>query len=143
MSYLTRGGLALLAALALPAWAATPGTLYKDPNCGCCGAWNEHMKKGGFALETRADANMSALKDRYRVPADLRSCHTAVVGGYVFEGHVSSDLVARVLKEKPRIAGLAVPGMPPGSPGMESPTHQPYKVIAFDRDGRRQVYASR
>ena len=136
-------GLSTLGGISTAVAAEDEVVMYKDPNCGCCGAWNEHMKKGGFALETRADANMSALKDRYRVPADLRSCHTAVVGGYVFEGHVPSDLVARVLKEKPRIAGLAVPGMPPGSPGMESPTHQPYKVIAFDRDGRRQVYASR
>jgi hypothetical protein len=83
------------------------------------------------------------MKRKYAVPEQLQSCHTAIAQGYVFEGHVPADLILRVLKEKPAIRGLAVPGMPPGSPGMDSPNPQPYEVVAFDKEGRVTVYAKK
>jgi hypothetical protein len=83
------------------------------------------------------------VKIKYRVPNRLYSCHTAIIDGYVIEGHVPADLVQRLLKEKPAVIGLAVPGMPVGSPGMEGPNHQPYEVLTFDKDGRISVYARR
>lgn len=134
---------AIAAGFALSAFAAPQGTMYKDPYCGCCTAWSEHMRQNGVELATDAKTPMPTLKDRLGVPRELRSCHTAQIGGYVFEGHVPADLVKKVLKEKPAIAGLAVPGMPLGSPGMEGPRKDAYQVIAFDKQGRSRVYAQR
>ena len=85
--------------------------------------------------------NLDAVPERQRVPVSLRSCHTAVVGGYLVEGHIPAAVVRRLLREKPKIAGIAVPGMPPGSPGMESPNPQAYDVIAFDAAGKTSVFA--
>ena len=115
-----------------PLAAAADGLMHKDPYCGCCTAWAEHMQKNGVALQSRNEADMSTVKAKLKVPADLRSCHTAEIGGYVFEGHVPADLVKKVLKDKPKIVGLAVPGMPMGDPGMEGPSKQPYQVLSFD-----------
>lgn len=129
--------------ISLPALAAPAGTMFKDPNCGCCGKWAEHMAASKLSLSSQPTANMAAVKDRLGVPAALRSCHTAQVAGYVFEGHVPADLVKKVLAEKPAIAGLAVAGMPQGSPGMETGVKQPYQVVAFTRDGRQWTYAQR
>lgn len=135
---------ALLFMLAsLPAMAAPAGTMFKDPHCGCCGKWADHLAANQLELKSDASQQMSAVKDKLKVPAALRSCHTAVINGYVFEGHVPADLVKKVLKEKPAIVGLAVPGMPQGSPGMETGVKQPYQVVAFDRAGKQFVYASR
>ncbi|MCP1289236.1 DUF411 domain-containing protein [Chromobacterium sp. S0633] len=134
---------ALAVSLMSPVVAAAGGVMHKDPYCGCCSAWAEHMQQNGVALQIRNEADMSALKARLKVPADLRSCHTAEIGGYVFEGHVPADLVKKVLKDKPKIVGLAVPGMPMGSPGMEGPSKQAYQVLSFDGQGRRSVYATR
>ena len=122
---------------------ATRVTVYKDPNCGCCTAWNEAMRKAGFQIDVRDTPNISAVKASLGVPNALASCHTGVVAGYLFEGHVPPDLVQRVLKERPALVGLFVPGMPSGSPGMEGPSPERYDVIALGRDQRQSVYATR
>lgn len=88
-----------------------------------------------------SDSRLQAVKEKHGVPPPLRECHTALLAGYVLEGHVPVDVIARLLKEKPPIIGLSVPGMPPGSPGMESSNPRPYEVLAFDRQGRVKVYA--
>lgn len=118
-------------------------TVYKDPNCGCCLAWNAVMQSAGFVIEVRDTADMQAVKASLGVPAELASCHTAVAAGYLFEGHVPPDLVQKVLRERPALVGLFVPGMPTGSPGMEGPNPERYDVVALGRDKRRTVYASR
>ena len=122
---------------------ATRITVYKDPNCGCCANWNDAMRKAGFEIDVRDTANLASVKSSLGVPEALASCHTGVVGGYLFEGHVPPDLVQKVLRERPAIIGLFVPGMPMGSPGMEGPSPDRYDVIALGRDQRRSVYASR
>ena len=117
--------------------------VYKNPSCGCCSMWVDHVKEYGFEARTYTSRKMDALKDRLGVPSDLRSCHVATVDGYIFEGHVPADLIERVLTEKPEIAGLAVPGMVVGSPGMEGHNPQHYDVLAFTADGKTSVYAKR
>jgi len=104
-----------------------------------------YLRESGFPVKIEDHADLRPIKRRHGVPADLESCHTAVVEGYVIEGHVPADVIDRLLRERPAIAGLAVPGMPIGSPGMESPGHAPerYDVLAFDRSGRTTVYARR
>jgi hypothetical protein len=123
----------------------TPMTVYKTPTCGCCKAWVQHVEKSGFKATTHDLNDLSETKDTLGVPDALRSCHTALVGKYVFEGHVPADLIKKLVAEKPaNILGLAVPGMPAGSPGMEVPGRKDaYDVIAFTRDGKRTVYAKR
>jgi hypothetical protein len=118
--------------------------VYKDPTCGCCSQWVEHLKAAGFTVRTTESNDMDAFKDKQGVPARTRSCHTALVGGYVVEGHVPAADVRRMLTEKPAIAGLAVPGMPIGSPGMEVPgmRAQAYNTVAFKKDGSTSVFAS-
>lgn len=128
-------------AFALP--LATRITVYKDPNCGCCANWNGAMRKAGFEIDVRDTPNIGAVKSSLGVPDTLASCHTGVVAGYLFEGHVPPDLVQKVLRERPALIGLFVPGMPVGSPGMEGPNPGRYDVIALDRDRRQSVYASR
>jgi hypothetical protein len=118
-------------------------TVYKSPTCGCCVKWQEHMAYAGFTIEPTEMMNVTPIKDRLGVPGQLRSCHTAVVEGYVVEGHVPEDVVHKMLKERPAIAGIAVAGMPIGSPGMEGPNPQPYNVVAFTTDGSESAYASR
>lgn len=118
--------------------------VYKDATCGCCAVWVAHLEKAGFvAMVTNAD-DMAALKDKQGVPVSLRSCHTGVVNGYAIEGHVPVADIQRLLTERPAIVGLAVPGMPIGSPGMEVPGMKPqaFDVIAFEKDGTRRVFAS-
>ncbi|KLE35762.1 DUF411 domain-containing protein [Aurantiacibacter luteus] len=137
--------LALLA-LAACSQAAQAATyeMFRDPNCGCCLAWARHMDEAVPESVTVTDsADMGAIKDRLGVPQELRSCHTMVVDGYVIEGHVPAEDVARLLAERPEgVTGLAVPGMPAGSPGMEMGDRaQPYQVIAFGEAGQ-SVFAS-
>jgi hypothetical protein len=128
---------------ALPADAPL-AVVYKSPTCGCCNAWVEHMRQSGFRVETHDTSNVDPVKDEGHVPLNGRSCHTARVGAYVIEGHVPADLVKKLLAEHPAdVAGLAVPGMVTGSPGMDGPDPQHYDVIAFTRDGHTRVYASR
>ncbi len=148
---LVGGGVFALLVAGLLSWytpsAAKAGvvTVYKNPSCGCCGAWVDHMRAAGFELEVHDLTDLQAIKAEHGISANLGSCHTALVGGYVVEGHVPADLVQKMLDEKPDIAGLAVPGMVVGSPGMEVPGQpaQPYDVIAFDTSGRTAVYAKR
>ena len=101
-----------------------------------------HLRESGFSIKTNemTDSQLDSIRQKYGVPRSLQSCHTGIVEGYVIEGHVPAQLVLRLLKEKPAMAGLAVPGMPPGSPGMEGPKPQPYDVYSFDRKGRVQVH---
>jgi hypothetical protein len=118
-------------------------TVYRSPTCGCCGDWVEHMRAEGFTVEVENVQDLVAVKNRLGVPMPLGSCHTAVVGDYLVEGHVPADDVKRLLAEAPDAAGLAVPGMPIGSPGMEveGTPAQPYDVLAFARDGATRVFA--
>lgn len=127
--------------------AAVADTLvvYKTATCGCCKDWIEHMEENGFTVVAHDyhAVELNNLKLDAGVQSELASCHTALIGGYVVEGHVPADVVKRLLAERPQITGLAVPGMPVGSPGMEGPFKQDYQVIAFKRDGSREVYAER
>lgn len=118
--------------------------VYKSPTCGCCKQWVEHMRQNGFNVETHDTEGVDSIKDQSSVPMAARSCHTALVGGYAIEGHVPADVVRRLLREHPaNVAGLAVPGMVTGSPGMEGPYPEHYQVIAFTKDGRTSVYETR
>ncbi|HEX6627941.1 MAG TPA: DUF411 domain-containing protein [Gemmatimonadaceae bacterium] len=117
-------------------------TVYKDPSCGCCKNWIEHLIKHGYRVDAKDSPDMAQIKNTLGVPGDLKSCHTAVVDGYLIEGHVPAADIDRLLATKPKIKGLAVPGMPMGSPGMEGPTKQHYQVLAFDRTGKARVFAS-
>jgi len=125
--------------------AGTPTVVvYKSPTCGCCTAWVARMREAGFTLEVHDVADVGPQKEQARVPLHLASCHTATVGGYALEGHVPPDAVIRLLREHPAIAGLAVPGMPAGSPGMEMGGQKdPYQVVAWNADGTTRVYESR
>src|SRR4029077_7672899 len=119
-------------------------TVQRDPGCGCCLNWVAHLEKAGFKVSITESPEMDAVKDRRGVPKAARSCHTGVVDGYVIEGHVPAADIKRLLKERPAVVGLAVPGMPAGSPGMEVSNGrvQPYDVIAFDKTGKTTVFAS-
>jgi hypothetical protein len=127
-----------------PAPATLPHvTVYKSPSCGCCGKWVEHMRKDGFVVEVRDVDNVHPVKMRVGVPVGKGSCHTAEVAGYFLEGHVPSSDVKRLLAERPAAKGLAVPGMPAGSPGMELPDGrvQPYDVELVANDGSTSRYS--
>ncbi len=116
-------------------------TVYKSPSCGCCGKWVEHMKMNGHTVEVRNMDDLDRIKKMAGVPDNLQSCHTAIVDGYVVEGHVPAAEVARMLRTRPKIRGLSVPGMPIGSPGMEGGTPERYQVMAIRPDGSASVYA--
>lgn len=150
----TPGGLGLaVAAGALLAWGAIDDhaadaatlTVYKSPSCGCCGAWVEHMRAAGFEMKVQdlGGEELAAVKARHGIHVGLASCHTAVVAGYAVEGHVPADLVQRLLRERPAVAGLTVPGMPPRAPGVDAPTGPAYDVLAFGGDGSTELYARR
>ena len=132
----------VLPGLLRPAWAADV-VVYKSPTCGCCNKWVTHLEKHGFRVETHDERNMSRIKSELGVPRYLHSCHTAKVGDYIVEGHVPADEITRLLSEKPGVRGLAVPGMPMGSPGMEGPRKDAYDILTFDEAGRTSVFASR
>lgn len=138
------GAMLLGTALSACAAQAATFTMYRDPNCGCCLAWADHMEQGEkHVVETVDHPEMASVKSQNGVPDDLRSCHTVLADGYVIEGHVPAADVERLLAERPEgVTGLAVAGMPMGSPGMEHGNHrQPYQVIAFGPEGR-SVWAS-
>jgi hypothetical protein len=116
--------------------------VYKDPGCRCCKNWIEHLVKHGYAVDAKDTPAMAEIKRTLGVPEALTACHTAVVNGYLIEGHVPAADIAKLLKEKPKVAGLAVPGMPMGSPGMEGPGQQHYQVLSFDKSGKTKVFAS-
>ena len=140
------GALSTVFALSLRALAQTPPAVrvYKDPTCGCCGLWVEHLRKAGFAATVTEVDDIAAIKMKYGVPPRVGSCHTALVGNYVLEGHVPAEDIQRLLKERPDIVGIGVPGMPIGSPGMEVAGMKPtaYDVLAFDKAGKTRVFAS-
>jgi hypothetical protein len=129
----------LAAAIRLTA-AGPQVQVYKTPTCGCCGQWVQHLKDYGFQVAVQDVADTSVYRRKYGVPEALRSCHTAVVEGYAIEGHVPAIDIQRLLRERTKAKGLAVPGMPAGSPGMESTRPEPYSVMIFDSEGRSSVY---
>ena len=134
-------------ALALPRLVRAEGlkiAVTKDPTCGCCENWVKHLKDNGFQATVTESSDMDAVKNSHNIPKAARSCHTGIVDGYVIEGHVPAADIKRVLKDRPAVIGLAVPGMPVGSPGMESSTGrlQPFDVLTFDKMGRTSVFAS-
>lgn len=122
-----------------PVGAAPAPTLdvYKDLNCGCCTGWIAHLRQHGFSTRATDTAELAAIKTRLGVPDGLRSCHTAQLNNYVIEGHVPADAIRRLLAEKPDALGLAVPGMPIGSPGMEGGEPEIYDVILFGKAGEK------
>ncbi|NUO65628.1 MAG: DUF411 domain-containing protein [Gemmatimonadaceae bacterium] len=141
---------------AAPAPVATPTTtaarvtapadsvlvVYKTPTCGCCKAWVERMKDAGFAVEVHDLPDLSAMKSDAGIPEELQACHTARIGGYVIEGHVPAADIRRLLAERPAVTGIATPGMPMGSPGMEAAYKDHYDVMTFGGSGKQAVFAS-
>lgn len=156
MNHLSSAVATLLAALTLMVAPAIAGesesnqsrsangstiTVYRSPTCGCCGSWIEHLRKEGFTVNDKLRDDMTAIKDRYGVPDKARSCHTAVIDGYVIEGHVPAADIRQVLAQRPAIKGLAVPGMVVGSPGMEAGNRKdPYSVVSIETDGNLRVF---
>jgi hypothetical protein len=118
-------------------------TVHKTPTCGCCAKWVDHMRAHGFKVVTRDYATMDSVNRALGVPTELQTCHTATVGTYIVEGHVPAEDVTRLLREKPMVAGLVVPGMPSGSPGMEGPRKDVYEVLTFDKSGNTKVFSVR
>lgn len=124
---------------------STPVEVWKDPNCGCCQDWVDHMQAHGFAVKVHATGN-NAVRARLGLPQKLGSCHTALVGDYLVEGHVPASDVHKLLQQKPKALGLAVPGMPVGSPGMDGAVYgnqrDPYDVLLVAHDGSTRVFSS-
>ena len=120
--------------------APTEITVYKSPTCGCCSKWVDHLTASGFKVTAHDTSDMAAVRRKLGVPDALTSCHTAVVNGYLIEGHVPAADIQRLLRDKPKVAGLAVPGMVTGSPGMEGARSDPYNVIAFG-EGKTSVFS--
>ena len=118
-------------------------TIFKSRSCGCCQKWVEHIQAHGFTTVVRDEEAMDAVKDTLGVPMSVRSCHTTQVGGYLVEGHVPAEDIKRLLDEQPKVLGLAVPGMPSGTPGMAEPgaPPEPYEVVSFVGNGTTRVYA--
>ena len=115
--------------------------VYRSPSCGCCGGWIDYMKKQGFQTKAILTSDIEAVKQKYHVPDRLASCHTAIIDGYVVEGHVPVHDVKRLLQEKPNVAGISVPQMPVGTPGMEMGDRKdPFTVFSFDRQGRAKAF---
>lgn len=126
-----------------PVWAqsSTLIEVFKNPQCGCCGKWVEYLQQNGFEVSTRNVSDVPGVRKNLGMPDRLGSCHTARAGGYVIEGHVPAADIQRLLREKPKALGLAVPSMPPGSPGMESAKPVPYQTLLVRTDGTTQVFA--
>ena len=136
------GAIAFAAIFAGSAAHAATLTVFKSPSCGCCAKWVEHVEQHGFKVTTVPTADMMALKKRLGVPEEAISCHTTKVGNYIVEGHVPAADIKRLLAEKPKALGIAVAGMPMGSPGMEHGGHrQPYATILIGLDGKTSVFA--
>lgn len=117
-------------------------TVYKNPTCGCCAGWVDYLKTKGFQVETHNVDDLDVIKAEHGLTdPKLKSCHTAIVDGYVVEGHVPADDIWRLLSERPDVVGITAPGMPPMSPGMNSEQPQGYQVLTFDREGVTEVYS--
>lgn len=136
-----QSSLATAEAAAAPAQELPTVLVYKSPTCGCCNGWIEHLEAAGFPVEARDTRDLMTIKHDAGIPVQLSSCHTALVDGYVVEGHVPAEHVKSLLANDPEVAGIAVPGMPIGSPGMEGPGAEPYEVYSFTADGQAAVYA--
>lgn len=118
-------------------------TVYRSPTCGCCGKWVDHLKQNHFNVKDIVTEDMESIKNKYGVPKEMASCHTAIVDGYVIEGHVPANDINTLLKTRPKVVGLAVPGMVTGSPGMEMGTRKdPYDVMSFDKENHFQIFNS-
>ena len=116
--------------------------VYRSPTCGCCAGWADHMEEAGFQTTHQVVDDMATIKEQHNIPQELLSCHTTLVDGYIVEGHVPTEAVQRLLSERPNIAGIAVPGMPLGTPGMEANgIQEPYTVYAFDEQGQISTFA--
>lgn len=126
----------------ISSFAAAPPemTVYKTATCGCCAKWVDHARANGFKVTVHDVASTAPYRAKFGVPERLLSCHTGVVGGYAIEGHVPAREILRLLRERPRAKGLAVPGMPMGSPGMEGPTSDAYSVLLFEESGHTTVF---
>ncbi len=142
--FLSAGALAAISAHpALAAASAPEVQVYKSPTCGCCGAWVEHMRAAGFTLKVTEVSDTTAVRKRLGMPDRYASCHTASAGGYVLEGHVPAAEVKRLLATRPKAIGLAAPGMPAASPGMDVPGRKdPYDVLLVGTDGQSMVFAT-
>jgi hypothetical protein len=117
--------------------------VYRSPTCECCGKWLEHMKKNNFNVKDIVTDDVQAIKKKYGVPEAMASCHTAIVDGYVIEGHVPANDIMKLLKTKPKIVGIAVPGMPSGTPGMEMGDRKDsYNVMSFDIENHYEIFNS-
>jgi hypothetical protein len=136
---------AAVVAEAAPAAASNAATLvvYKEATCPCCNAWVDYMRDNGFRVVTYNVSDLDAVKQKHDIARNLQSCHTTEVGGYFVEGHVPADLVRKLLAERPPIAGIAVPGMPVGSPGMEVGPPEPYDILSVDSAGRTAIFGSK
>lgn len=138
-----RSLMGFMAALAVRASAVTASadeiaiTVHKDPNCGCCTGWVQHLRDSGFTVRVEETSDLDLVRKRLGVPTELAACHTAEVAGYLVEGHVPAEAIRRLLVQRPNARGIAVPGMPAGSPGMEAAHPQPYTVFLFGSDGHR------
>ncbi len=143
------GGLTVVLVGAMALWSVQPAsakptvTVYKSATCGCCVIWIEHLREEGYEVIAEDVDNLVAIKTELGLRPYLHSCHTALIDGYIVEGHVPAADIDRLLAERPEIAGLSAPGMPSGSPGMETPGRpaDPYDVLAFDEFGKTTVYA--
>ena len=113
----------------------TVAVVHKDPNCGCCTGWVRHLRDAGFAVKVEETSDLRQVRARFAIPEDLAGCHTAEIAGYLVEGHVPAAAIRRLLAERPNARGLAVPGMPAGSPGMEGGVPEPYAVMLFGPNG--------
>ena len=136
--------IAMAAALAAPRAMAQDRTLvevWKSDSCGCCGEWVKHLQKNGFATKVHSVEDASVMRRKLGLPDAYGSCHTARVGGYVVEGHVPASDIRRLLAQRPKALGLAAPGMPPGSPGMDVPNSPPFEVLLVDPEGKPSVFA--
>lgn len=136
-----------LAAILLPSVAAHAAKarspvieVYKSATCGCCHEWVAHLRANGFTVKAYDVANPSDYREKFGIPNELGSCHTGIVAGYALEGHIPAQEIKRLLAERPKAKGLAVPGMPLGSPGMEGPRKDPYDVLLVQADGKHKVY---
>jgi hypothetical protein len=123
--------------------AALSILVYKTPTCGCCTAWGDRLEAAGFEVTYRDVAETASIRERYGIPHSLASCHTGLVEGYAVEGHVPADVIRQLVAERPRAVGIAVPGMPIGSPGMEGTPVQRYDVLLVEQNGATRVYARR
>ena len=134
--------MAIAAACPVGAQEAPRIDVYKDPSCTCCSKWVTHLRGAGFNATATDVRDIAGVKAKYHVPGPLQSCHTAVVAGYVIEGHVPAADIRRLLQQRPKVVGLAVPGMPVGSPGMEGSTGKPYQVVSFDMAGQTRMFST-